>query len=330
MKIFGTKAPLSLAFVFFTVIVFGFHPGTINAETPAAISFGTSSVGSAFYTLAVVIGNVITKHSGITATVEPVGGSDATVRGIAGKKVEIGMLNASSAEEAYAGSGSFAKMGKTPLALLAQGQDSLRQIVVRTDSGIKTFKDMAGKRFIARRRANPDMEKIAEILLELYGVDKKKVNILETAETNEAVEALKVGTADAAIVPAGVPASFLLDLSQSAKVTFLTIPDDKLKIVFSKMGSAFHVGVIPANTYRGQKYEVKVPAMSAVIVAGADMAEETAYKITKAIFNNQSEIKAGHSSGKDWNLKKTLEDPPIPFHPGAIRYFKEVGAWGKK
>ena len=319
-----------LTLVFFTVIFFGFHPATINAEPPAAISFGTSSVGSAFYTLSVVIANVITKHSGITATVEPVGGSDATVRGISAKKVEIGMLNASSAEEAYAGTGSFAKTGKIPLALLAQGQDSLRQIVVRTDSGIKTIKDLAGKKFIAKRRALPEMEKIAYILLESYGVDKKMVTILETPETNEAIEALKVGTADAAIIPAGVPASFLLDLSQSAKVTFLSIPDDKLKIVFSKMGNAFHIGVIPANTYRGQNYEVKVPAMASVIVAGADLPEETAYKITKAIFNNQNEIKAGHSAGKDWNLKKTLDDPPIPFHPGAIRYFKEVGAWGKK
>jgi TRAP transporter TAXI family solute receptor len=82
------------------------------------------------------------------------------------------------------------------------------------------------------------------------------------------------------------------------------------------MGSAFHTGVIPANTYRGQNYEVKVPAMASVIVAGPDLPEETVYNITKAIFNNQNVIKTGHSAGKDWNFKKTLDDPPIPFHPG--------------
>ena len=330
MKLFKFKKCGFLALVFFTVIFFDSVPASICAEETNTVSFGTSSVGSAFYSMSVVIANVITKHSGITATVEPVGGSDATVRGIGAKKVEIGMLNAGSAVDAYEGAGAFAKTGKIPLALLAQGQDSLRQIVVRTESGIKTVKDLAGKKFIAKRRAMAEIEKIADILLEAYGVDKKSVTILETSESTEAIDALKVGTADAAIIPAGVPASFLLDLAQRAKVTFLSIPDDKLKIVYSKLGSALHTGVIPANTYRGQNYEVKAPAMSAVIVVSADMPEESVYKITKAIFTNVNEIKAGHSAGKNWNLKKTLNDPPIPFHPGAIRYFKEVGAWGKK
>lgn len=300
------------------------------AQAATAVSFGTSSVGSAFYTLSVVIANVITKHSGISATVEPVGGSDATARGIGAKKVEIGMLNAGSAVNAYNGEGTFAKTGKIPLALIAQGQDSLRQIVVRTESGIKSVKDLSGKKFIAKRKALPEMEQIAHALLDLYGVDKNSVTILETPETNEAIEALKVGTADAAMIPAGVPASFLLDLSQNAKVAFLSIPDDKLEALINKMGSAFHEGVIPAGTYRGQDREVKFPAMSSVLVVRADMSEDTVYQITKAIFNNQDEIKAGHSAGRDWNLKKTLQAPPLPFHPGAVRYFKEAGVWNKK
>jgi TRAP transporter TAXI family solute receptor len=324
-----TKCRLSV-FVFSAAVVICSAGVAGSAEAPSAISFGTSSVGSAFYTLSVVIANVITKHSGIAVTVEPVGGSDATIRGLAANKVEIAMLNAGSAADAFEGVDSFAKSGKVPLALLAQGQDSLRQIVVRSDAGIKTVKDLGGKKFIARRKALPEIEKIADILFELYGVPKKDVKILETPETNEAIEALKVGTADGAIIPAGVPASFLLDLFQSAKVSFLPIPDDKFNLLLKRMGSAFHPATIPANTYRDQGAPVKFPAMSSVIVVRPDMPEESVYIITKAIFSNQVEIKAGHSAGKDWNLKKTLEDPPIPFHPGAIRYFKEVGAWGKK
>lgn len=331
MRIFRGTTRAFLAIIFLTATIIAATGMPVRAaETPAAVSFGTSSVGSAFYTLSVVIANVITKHSGITATVEPVGGSDATVRGLAAKKVEIAMLNASSAADAFEGVDAFAKTGKVPLALVAQGQDSLRQIVVRSEAGIKTVKDLAGKRFIAKRRALPEMEKIAEVLLELSGVPKKDVKILETSETNEAIEALKVGTADAAIIPAGVPASFLLDIFQSAKVSFLPIPDDKFSALLKKMGSAFHGGLIPANTYRNQTVPLKYPAMSAVIVVRPDMSEDAVYKITKAIFANQIEIRAGHSAGKDWNLKKTLQDPPLPFHPGAIRYFKEVGAWGKK
>lgn len=330
MKTFRFIARGFLAFVLLTLLVIGSPGGTVNAAPSEAISFGTSSVGSIFYTMSVIFADVITKKGGISVTVEPVGGSDATVRGMAAKKVEMGMVNASSAADAYNGIGSFAKTGKVPIFLVCQGMDSLRQIVVRSDAGIKTVKDLAGKKFITKRRALPEMEKISDILFELYGVDKKSVNILETAETNEAIEALKVGTADAAVIPSGVPASYLLDLSRTTKIAVLTIPDDKLTIILSRMGSAFHTGVIPPNTYPGQNYEVRTPAMAALVIVRSDLPEESVYKMTKAIFSNQNDIKAGHASGKEWTLQKALDHPPIPFHPGAIRYFKEVGAWGKK
>jgi TRAP transporter TAXI family solute receptor len=320
----------SYLFLFLTVIFLFFSSVAVKGETIKALSFGTSSVGGPFYTMSVVIANVLTKYSGISVTVEATGGSDATVRGIGAKKVDMGMLNASSAVDAYFGRGAFAKTGKIPLAIIAQGQDSLRQIVARSDAGISSIKDLTGKKIIARRKALPEMEKILLVLLEAYGVDKKHVTILETAETNEAIEALKVGTADAAMIPAGVPASFLLDLAQSTKITFLSLPEDKLKIVYERLGEAFHTGIIPPNTYRGQNYEVKTPAMASVIAVHANLPEEVIYRITKTLFEHHDEIKAGHAGGKDWNLKKTLEHPPLPFHPGAIRYFKEVGAWGKK
>ncbi len=326
MKAFQSKTREILALV---MLILMMSVSISEAQTIKALSFGTSSIGSAFYTLSVVISNVITKHSGISVTVEPVGGSDATLRGIEAKKVEIAMVNANSAVDALTGAGTYSKSGKIPISLIAQGQDSLRQLVVRADSGIKTPKDLPGKKLIARRKANQEIEVIANLLFDLYGVNKKEVKILETAESNEAVEALKLGTADGVIIPGGVPASFLLDLAQSTKVVFLSIPDDKLDAMLKQLGSAFHRGIIPPNTYRDQTHEVRVPAMSSLIVCRTDLPEETIYKITKSIFDNLEEIKAGHSAGKDWNLKNTLNEPPLSFHPGAVRYFKEAGVWGK-
>lgn len=295
-----------------------------------AISLGTSSVGSAFYTLSVGMADIISKHTKLSVTAEPVGGSDATIRGLREKKVDIGMVNSDSAVNAYYGQGQYAKDGRIPISLIAQGQESLRQIVARAEAGIKTPADLVGKRFIARRKALPEIEMMANALFEAYGVPKDRVKVLETAETNEAIEALKVGTADAAIIPGGVPASFLTDLAQSTNVVFLSIPDDKLNIILSKLGPAFHKGVIPPNTYRGQSGEVVVPAMSTLLVARADLPEETVYQVTKAIMSNYEELKAVHSTGKYWTLERTLKDFPLPFHPGAIRYFKEVGVWTDK
>jgi len=298
-----------------------------QAAKPQALALGTSSVGGAYYAISVGMGEIISKKTGIGVTAEAVGGSDANVRALKDKKVDFAMLNAGSVADGLAGKGTFEKDGKIPLRVLAQGQESLRQIVVRNASGIKSVADMKGKKVIARRQSLQELEQVANALFKVYGVPKDSVNILETAETNEAIEALKLGTADAAVIPAGVPASFLTELAQSTDVTFLEIPNDKLEAALKELGPAFHKASIPAGTYKGQDKEVFFPALSTELAAMADMSDETAYLITKTLMDNPEDLKAVHSTGKDWNIANSLKVPPAPFHPGAIKYYKEKGAW---
>lgn len=298
-----------------------------QAAKPKALALGTSSVGGAYYAISVGMGEIISKKTGIGVTAEAVGGSDANVRALKDRKVDFAMLNAGSVADGLAGKGTFAKDGKIPLRVLAQGQESLRQVVVRNASGIKTVADLKGKKFIARRKSLQELEQVADALFKAYGVPKDSVTILETAETNEAIEALKLGTADAAVIPGGVPAGFLTELAQSADVTFLPIPDDKLEATLKELGLAFHKASIPAGTYKGQDQEVSFPALSTELAALADMPEETAYLITKTLLDSPEDLKAVHSSGKDWTVANSLKVPPAPFHPGAIKYYKEKGAW---
>lgn len=323
MKLYLRSINFIIMIVVFVFLMFS----ASFAQKNKPLSLGTSSMGSAFYTISVVIGNILTKEAGIPVGVEPVGGSDATVRRLAAKKIDLGMLNANTAHDAYAGAGMYAKEGKKRIALIAQGQDSLRQIIVRKSSGIKTVSDLVGKKFIGKRRALSEFETITTALLEIYGIDKEKVKILETTESNEACEALKVGAADAAIIPAGVGASFLMDLAYKIDIDILELPPDKLQTLLGRLGPAFHKAKIPANTYKGVTRDIYVPAMSAMIVCREDLSDDNAYEITKAIFTNHAKISNAHALGKEWNLESTLKDQPIPFHPGAVRYFKEIKAW---
>lgn len=306
-------------------------PGTSTAsdsKPKQAFSMGTSSVGSTFYAISIGMGDIINQRSGINIAVEPVGGSDANIRALQDKKIDISMLNAYSAVKAHQDSGAAAAVqGGVQLRLLAQGQESLRNIVARKAANIQTIADLKGKKIIAKRKSLPEIELTAKAMLKAYNVPESDVRILETAETNEAIEALKVGTADAAIIPGGAPASTLSDLAQSVDVVFLSLPEDKLAAVLSELGPAFHKGVIPAGTYKGQTGEVAVPALSTDLVVRGDFPEDSAYNIIKTIMEGQKELAAVHKEGKSWNLEKTLQDPPLPFHPGAVKYFKEVGAW---
>jgi len=296
-------------------------------EKSAPLSFGTSSVGSSNYVITVGMANILTKKGGINVTAEAVGGGDANIRALKDKRIDMAMLNSYSATNAFLGIEQFSKVGKLPLRTLIQGQERYSYIIVRKASGIKTPADLKGKKFIGKRRALGDIEAVTNAMLQAYNVPKDSVKILETAETNEAIEALKTGAVDGAQIPGGSRASNLMDLARDVDVAFLSIPDDKFQLMLKDLGPAFQEGEVPAGIYKGQDHPIQVPLLLLGVTVRLDFPEETAYKVTKTLMESQKELEAVHNVGKEWTLKNTLKKPPVPFHPGAIKYFKEKGAW---
>ena len=115
----------------------------LNAQT--ALSLGTSTVGARFHILAVGMGATVSRNSNISVTVEPIGGSDANVRTLAAKRIDVAMLNSLAGTHGYHGIGSFKKDGKVPLRPLFQGGLGARAIVARADRSINTPADLKGK-----------------------------------------------------------------------------------------------------------------------------------------------------------------------------------------
>lgn len=299
-----------------------------GANAPDSIRLGTSSVGSTFYVLAVGMSELWRKHAGINATVEPLGGSTATINGIGAGKLDVAVSNAGAAWNAYRGKAPF----KRPIAvaLIAQGQPSLRYVVVRRDSGITSPADFVGKTIIAKRRSLPELELIANALLEVYGVPKDKVNNVETVETRQTIAALRTGTAHAAIFPGGLRLAPLEALHRDKVVDLLPLPDDKADALMRKLPSYFSKTRVPSGHFENQANASAAPTLNTYLVADPDLPEETVYKLTKAIMGKYKEFTAYHAEARHWTVKHTLSEPKIPFHPGAIRYYKEIGAWDQK
>jgi TRAP transporter TAXI family solute receptor len=299
-----------------------------NEGVQQSVRLGTSSAGSTFYAIAVGISELWRKHSGINATVEPLGGSAATINALSAGKLDVAMSNSGSAWPAYHGQKPFKQAAD--IALIAQGQPSLRYLVVRRDAEIKSPSDLAGKRFLAKRRALPEIELIADALLQTTALAKDKVKIIETVETNQAIAALKAGTADAAIFPGGLRIPSLQEMLRDKVVDLMPMSADKADAMMQKLPNYFSKVNLPAGTFENQANASVAPTLNTYLVARRDMSEDTAYKMTKAIFANQKEFFSYHAEAKHWTLENTLDDFKIPFHPGAIRYFKEVGAWNAK
>ena len=296
---------------------------TATAQT--ALRIGVSSSGSIFYTLGVGLSAMLDKYDHISATAEPVGGSTANMFALGADKVDLAIANAGASYDAFHGNKPFKR--KIAIRLLAQGAPNLRQIIVRTGSGINRPEDLVGKTIIGKRPALPEVALITNALLKVYGVDPSKLKIVSTTNTGEAVNAIKSGTVDAVVMPGSAGAGYLQRLMRDKKIKYLKIPENDMKEIVAILPKYISVTKLPAHTYEGQNEAVNVFGMSTYLVVAARVPDETAYKVTKTLFDHIKEFHGFHASAKDWTLKEALKAPIIPYAPGAIRYFMERNVW---
>ena len=305
--------------------------GLIAASGPAlaqdnTVRIGTSSTGSVYYTLAVAMSKMFKDHANLGSTVEPVGGSTPNVHALNTNRVDVAITNAMASFDGFHAQGRFKQ--KVPMGLLVVGNPSLRQLVIRKGSGITKVEDIKGRTFVGRRPALPEIQMITEALFKVYNIDPKSLRVIPTTETNEAMDAIASNTVDAGIIPGSAGAGYFQKAAREGKIEFFPLPKDKFDAMLKLLPRSFGTELVPANTYPGQTQPYLAFDMSTTLVASSQhMSEETGYKIVKALFDNQTQFSTYHSAAKEWTVERTLREAKIPFHAGAVRYFKEKGLW---
>ena len=135
----------------------------------------------------------------------------------------------------------------------------------------------------------------------------------------ESVELIKNRQLDATLQSAGLGVASIKDLSVSLPITMVSVPES----VAETLGAPFLAATIPAGTYEGQSADVPTLAITNILVTHSDVSEETAYQMTKQLFENLDEMAAAHAAAKAISAEKGAMGLPIPLHPGAERYYKE-------
>jgi len=327
------RNPIAFSFRRLALIIAGFSLCALPVESVAqtAVSLGTSSVGARFHVLAVGMGDVVSRHSKLNVTVEPIGGSDANVRALKAKRIDYALINSLAATHGFRGIGSFEKEGKAPVRLILQGGLAARTLIARVDSGIRSPGDLRGKKVQGRRRALADLEVVLKQLLKVYGIPASEVTIYAHSDTNEQVEALRLGTAEAALMPFGSPKTSSPPIRRLAETVPLIVVDlgrDKIPAILENPDLAGYAAVtIQKGAIKGMDKDVTSLALGEYLVGGTDLSEETVYQFTKTFFTNLKDFHAVHASAKEYDLAGSLEEPTIPYHPGAVRYYKEAGRW---
>lgn len=299
--------------------------GAAPASAEDAIRIGTSSVGSVFYTIAIGASEVITKHAKINATAEPVGGSSANMRGLAAKKIEFAIGNAFAAFSAYNGTYNFKRPVDVRLAL--QAQSSYRWLVLRKGAGIKRFKDLEGKTVIASRRALPELKLVMDAFQKVFNVPMGKINRVATTNTPQTVKALRAGSVAAAMMPFSPKSPQVQKPMSDGVIDFLYVTKAQRDEMLKSLPPMMWPRTFKKGTFIGQNKDLPLIGMNSYFMTRPGVSNETVYRVVKALLENNKEFRSYHRAASQWTLKHTLTNVALPFHEGAIKYFKEKGAW---
>lgn len=194
------------------------------------------------------------------------------------------------------------------------------QVVASQESGITDFAGLAGKSLSVGAPAS-GTELNARAIFGAMGMSYEDLGKVEYLPFAESVELIKNRQLDGTLQSAGLGVSSIRDLASSLPITVVAIPAS----VAETLGAPYVAATIPANTYDGQTADVPTVAVSNFLVTHEGVSDETAYQMTKQLFENLDTLAASHNAATQIKLENALNGMPIPLHPGAERYYREVG-----
>lgn len=296
------------------------------AQEKINISIATGGTGGVYYPLGGGMANVFSKHiPGMTATAEVTGGSVDNMHLIGTGKSYIALSQADAIVDAANGEGKF-KGTKIPVRAMMMLYTNIMHAVTIEGTGINNINDLKGKR-VSTGSPGSATEVFAFRVLEAAGIDPLKDIKRERLGAAESANAMKDKKIDAFFFVVGLPTSAVTDLAATPgiKIKFLDHAN-LLPAMTKKHGNIYIADVIPRTTYPGMTADNQATAVANLLVTNANMSEQAVYNIVKTIFERQPELIAVHKAAADIKLDKQIpQASPVPWHPGAVRYYKEKG-----
>jgi uncharacterized protein len=288
------------------------------------LTLASGSPGGAYYPLGGGMAVAIQKTTDIRCAAESTGASVENCRLVGGGESDMGMVMGSIAYKALQGEKPFEK--KFPLVSLFQMYPAPEHIVSISGKGIKSVKDLKGKKVSIDVPGSGSAD-MAKAILEEYGFSLGKDITVANLSQSESVQALKDGVVDAIFLNFAYPGAAILDLAATRDIVMIPVEPEMADKIIKKY--PYYVKItIPGKSYPKVAYDVPCLGDSNVMIANRQMDNDVAYKVVKAIFENvtkgQWALVNVHPVASQLTPQNAINSP-VALHPGAAKYFKEVG-----
>lgn len=317
-------------------IVFTMPRAGVSAEASTLFRIGTGGTGGTYYPVGRLIARALTVRdtgagcgtscgpAGLVAVAQISNGSVSNVRGIRKGDLEAGLAQSDVVQWAYSGTGTFA--GQSPnhiLRAVANLYPESLHLVALKDSGIRTVRDLQGKRVSLDEPGSGTLID-ARLVLAAYGLNEHRLKA-EYIKPSLAVAKMEKGKLDAFFFVGGYPVRPIVMLARRRAITIVPIDGVPARALVAH-DRFFLKDTIPAGTYRGVG-AVQTVSVGAQLVVTADLPDALVYYLTKTLWNPKTLkiLRDGAVKGSQILPKRALAGLSIPLHPGAARYYRERG-----
>lgn len=310
---------LSLVIVAIALVA---QTGGVAAQT--RLSIATGGTGGVYYPYGGGLANILSDNiDGIEVTAEVTAASVDNMLLIETGDADLAFVLGDTAFDAVTGNPPF----EDPIEAyaLATLYDNYTHLVTTDDAGINGVADLRGKR-VSTGAPGSGTEIIANRMLEAAGLDPEADIEREQLGAAESAAAIKDRRLDAFFWSGGLPTGAVTDLGATPNIDLKLVGNaDLTDGLRERYGDFYSTATIPAGTYPGQDEAVDVVVVPNLLVVGAGFDEQLAYDVVRVMLENQPELVTVHPEARNLTLENASQNSPIPFHPGAIRYFEEKG-----
>jgi TRAP transporter TAXI family solute receptor len=291
------------------------------------LSIATGGTGGVYYPYGGGIARILNEHvPGVRATAEVTAASVDNLKLIRDGRADLAFTLADTLADAVAGTGAFDGR-PVPAASLAVLYSNYTHLVTRASSGIRSIRDLRG-RVVSTGSPGSGTELIAVRILTAAGLDPDKDVTRQALGVSESSGALADGKVSAFFWSGGLPTAAIQDLAHTPGITIRLIGSgDVLETLRQDHGSLYFPLEIPASAYPGVDSPVPVVGVANVLVVNRALDDGLAYEITRLLFDYKADLAAIHPEAARLALETAAAGSPAPFHPGAVRFYRDKGVW---